>query len=108
VNKNSLPRDTRPLTPSGLRLGTPAMTTRGMRAEGFAAVARLLARGIEASAAVQRAATAAADPPPGARGATLAAFRARLDAGEQAAAIAEIGAEARELALQFPHPSVDA
>lgn len=43
VNKNILPDDTRkPLDPSGIRLGTPALTSRGLREEESAVVANYM------------------------------------------------------------------
>ncbi len=42
ANRNTVPGDTNPKSPSGLRLGAPALTTRGMREEEMQAIARLL------------------------------------------------------------------
>lgn len=43
VNKNVLPNDTRsPMDPSGIRFGTPAMTTRGLTADDVREVAALM------------------------------------------------------------------
>ena len=45
ANKNMLPFDTRkPADPSGIRLGTPAITTRGFKVEACKEVARLIAK----------------------------------------------------------------
>jgi glycine hydroxymethyltransferase len=50
VNKNGIPNDPRkPMVTSGLRLGTPALTTRGMKEEQMRAVAALLDRVMGAS-----------------------------------------------------------
>jgi glycine hydroxymethyltransferase len=47
-NKNGIPYDTRsPFVTSGIRLGTPAGTTRGFREEEFTAIGRLIADVVE-------------------------------------------------------------
>lgn len=47
-NKNMIPYDPRkPLDPSGIRLGTPAITTRGMREDGVKQVADIIVRALK-------------------------------------------------------------
>ena len=44
VNKNSVPGDKSAIIPGGVRIGTPALTTRGFKEEDFVKVADLLDR----------------------------------------------------------------
>jgi glycine hydroxymethyltransferase len=48
VNKNAIPFDTNPpMKPSGIRLGTPALTTRGMKEAQMKTIARWIAEALE-------------------------------------------------------------
>ncbi|PQZ85023.1 serine hydroxymethyltransferase, partial [Arthrobacter sp. MYb222] len=51
VNRNSVPFDPRPpMVTSGLRIGTPALATRGFSEEAFAEVAEIIAQALIAGA----------------------------------------------------------
>ncbi|MET9695783.1 serine hydroxymethyltransferase [Streptomyces sp. NPDC006529] len=60
VNYNTVPYDARkPFDPSGVRIGTPSLTSRGLRPEHMPVVADWIARGVAAGAAADEAALAA-------------------------------------------------
>lgn len=55
LNKNSVPGDTSALIPGGVRVGSPAMTTRGANAEDFKKVGVFLHRAVQIALEIQQA-----------------------------------------------------
>merc|ERR1711865_51842 len=54
VNKNTVPGDKSALLPSGLRMGTPALTSRGFMNEDFKQVADFIQRGVSITADIKQ------------------------------------------------------
>merc|ERR1711879_426618 len=54
LNRNAVHGDASALSPGGVRIGTPAMTTRGLKEDGFAKVAEFLDRVLQISLQFQK------------------------------------------------------
>merc|ERR550514_2247017 len=53
MNKNTVPGDKSAITPSGLRVGTPAMTSRGLVEDDFRKVGEFISRAVDIGVEVQ-------------------------------------------------------
>jgi len=96
TNKNTVPGDRSALIPSGLRLGTPALTTRGLVERDFERVAELLARGVEITAEAKQQAS----------GGKLKDFLAYLKEADLPQ-VRELRAEVEGFAQSFPTVGFD-
>ncbi|XP_061567395.1 serine hydroxymethyltransferase, cytosolic [Cololabis saira] len=97
-NKNTCPGDKSALRPSGLRFGSPALTSRGLVEEDFKKVAHFIHRGIELTLEVQR----SMEPK-----ATLKEFVQTLAQAEKfQQRVAEIRTEVEAFAGRFPMPGL--
>merc|ERR1719439_490782 len=54
LNKNTIPGDKSAMNPNGLRVGTPAMTSRGLVEEDFTRVGEFLGEAVDITAEVQK------------------------------------------------------
>ncbi|KAI5850608.1 serine hydroxymethyltransferase [Tricharina praecox] len=95
TNKNTVPGDKSALKPSGLRLGSPAMTTRGLDEEDFAQVAEFLGRGVE----IARSLDSKFGPKQ-----TLKDYLKKLGDGTDYPEIEELRKEVAEWTRKFPVP----
>ncbi|CAG9465864.1 unnamed protein product [Pedinophyceae sp. YPF-701] len=96
LNKNSVPGDKSAMVPGGIRIGTPALTTRGFVEDDFRAVADLVHRGVEIAVRCK-----AATPAP----AKLKDFNAYVETSARSD-IAALAADVQQLAEGFPMPGV--
>ena len=93
VNKNSIAGDKSALSPSGVRLGTPALTSRNLTTDDFKTIAGFLDRAVKIALNIQESA-----------GKALAAFTKALDDNEEITALKN---DVREFASKFPMPGVN-
>lgn len=93
VNKNAVYGDASALSPGGVRLGTPAMTSRGLKEEDFARVAELLHKGMQIGLAIQAK-----------TGKLLKNFLPALETSEE---IKAFKTEVETFASAFPMPGFD-
>ncbi len=98
LNKNSVPGDKSAIVPGGIRIGTPALTTRGFVEEDFVQVANFIDRAVQIALECK-----AATPEPG----KLKEFGAYLrEHGEERADVKALKAEVQALAEGFPMPGL--
>lgn len=92
TNKNSVVGDKSAVTPGGIRLGTPALTTRGMNEEDMKVVADFLVKSVKISQDIQEK-----------HGKKLVDFVKGLEESEE---LKKLATEVRQFATQFSIPGV--
>jgi glycine hydroxymethyltransferase len=96
-NKNTVPGDKSAMKPGGLRLGTPAMTTRGFGPDDFRRVADIIHRAVDITQRVDKSASDAGAT-------TLKAFNKHLGNGEDITDIIQLRKEVEDWAGTFSLP----
>ncbi len=104
ANKNTVPGDRSALTPGGLRMGTPAMTTRGFSEHDFTRVADIVDRAVVITARVDKAARKAAEERGEKNPGRLKLFYEHLDNGESIPEIIQLKSEVADWVGTYPLP----
>ena len=94
INKNTVPGDLKPLNPSGIRLGSPAMTTRGCKEADFVEIMKFLERATDIVNTMSKKA----------KSSKIKDFKETLQAELNNPEVAKLGADIKAFALQFPVP----
>ena len=93
ANKNTVPGDRSALVPGGLRIGTPAMTTRGFGEEDFGRVADIIDRAVTIAVRVDKAAKKAAAEREEKKPGLLRHFMAHIGNGDSDPEIVQLRSE---------------
>ncbi|KAK4168271.1 serine hydroxymethyltransferase-domain-containing protein [Cladorrhinum sp. PSN259] len=105
ANKNTVPGDKSALTPGGLRMGTPAMTTRGFNEEDFQRVADIVDRAVAIAVRVDKAAKKQAEEKGEEKTAKkIQTFLDYLGNGETISEIVQLRSEVADWVGTYPVP----
>jgi glycine hydroxymethyltransferase len=92
ANKNTIPGDVSAMTPGGIRMGTPALTSRGFEEKDFERVAEFFDRSVAISADIKKT-----------TGGKIKDFKAALEKGSSGyPELVKLGEEVREFSRSFP------
>lgn len=94
LNKNTVPGDASAMNPGGVRIGTPAMTSRGAQPDHFRQIARFIDEAVKLAIEIQVQS-----------GPKLVDFTARVKENPK---VADLNARVFEFSKQFPIPGIDA
>ncbi len=97
VNKNTCPGDKSALKPSGIRFGTPALTTRGFQENDIVQVASFIDRAVQIALGINL-----KDP-----NQTLKDFKANMKLDQHAKLMDELKEEIEAFASKFPMPGYE-
>ena len=104
ANKNTVPGDRSALIPGGLRMGTPAMTTRGFTEDDFVRVADVVDRAVAIAIRVDKAARKAAEERGEKSPGRLKLFMEHLGKGETDSEIVQLKSEVADWVGTYPLP----
>ncbi|KAK5098879.1 Cytochrome B translational activator protein cbs2 [Lithohypha guttulata] len=103
-NKNTVPGDKSALKPGGLRMGTPAMTTRGFGEADFARVAEIVDRAVSITVKVDKQARTVAESKGVKNPGTVKAFLEYIKDGSDVSEILVMKKEVEEWVSTFSEP----
>lgn len=105
-NKNTVPGDKSAMKPGGLRMGTPAMTTRGFQEEDFRRVADVVHRAVGITQKLDKEAKAKAEQAGRKAPGSVAAFKEYVGEGEEITDIVSLRREVEDWVGTFSLPWV--
>jgi glycine hydroxymethyltransferase len=97
VNKNACPGDKSALNPSGIRIGTPALTSRSFNEKDMDQVAEYIHQGFQLALEINKASS----------GTTVKDFKEKMHDSEFQEKIKSLKEKVESFAVQFPMPGLD-